>query len=63
MISGQANSDAEWQVAERAAVEMGVPRARRKQAGEAKPHVAWRENKAGQRMAERATGEAKVQQV
>jgi hypothetical protein len=63
MISGQANSDAERQVVERAAGEVGVLRARREQAGKAKPHVAWRENKAGQHMAERAAGEAKVQQV
>jgi hypothetical protein len=64
-------SDAEQELAERAAGEAGVPRVRRVQAGEAKPHVAWqageakphvawRENKAGQRMAERASGRSEV---
>jgi hypothetical protein len=68
-------SDAEQELAERAAGEAGVPRVVRRvqageakphvawQAGEAKPHVAWRENKAGQRVAERAISEAKLQQV
>jgi hypothetical protein len=57
-------SDAEQQqLAELMAGEAGVPRVQQVQAGEAKPHVAWQENKAGQRMAERATGKVKFQQV
>jgi hypothetical protein len=62
-------------LAEQAVGDAGMPRVRRVQAGEAKPHVAWqageakphvawRENKAGQRMAEWAIGEVKkVHQV